>query len=195
VGADNRLLVNPVSELLHLLANLDRALIGAVSELRWEPLTALLVLASAAFVKGPLIVCCGAVADVRSRRLLPLAAAAAGTAALLGAAASTVLKLVFERLRPPLADPTVTSLVATPDGYSFPSGHATTAFAAAAAVGVLHPRLRWPLLALAAVVGFSRVYLGVHWGLDVLAGAVLGIGIGVACALAARRIVRRRLAH
>jgi undecaprenyl-diphosphatase len=165
---------------------------AAAHELRWEPLTALLVLASAAFVKGPLIVCCGAMADVRSRRLLPLAAAAAGTAALAGAAASTLIKVSVERLRPPLSDPSVTSLVAVPDGYSFPSGHATTAFAAAAAVGVLHPRLRWPLLALAAVVGFSRVYLGVHWGLDVLAGAMLGTGIGVGCALLARRLVRLR---
>jgi membrane-associated phospholipid phosphatase len=166
--------------------------IGAVAELRWEPLTALLVLASAAFVKGPLIVCCGAAADVRARRLLPLAAVSAGMAALTGALASTLIKVSAERLRPPLSDPTVTSLVDVPSGYSFPSGHATTAFAAAAAVGVLHPRLRWPLLGLAAVVGFSRVYLGVHWGLDVLAGAMLGTGIGVGCALLARRLVRLR---
>lgn len=167
-------------------------MLGVVSQLRWEPLTALLVLASAAFVKGPLIVCCGAAADFRSRRLLPLAAVSGGIAALVGAAASALVKVSVERLRPPLADPTVTSLVDVPSGYSFPSGHATTAFAAAAAVGLLHPRLRWPLLALAAVVGFSRVYLAVHWGLDVVAGAALGTAIGVGCAAGARRIVRLR---
>ena len=181
-----------MSELLHLLPQVDRAVMSLAHEVRWEPLTALLVLASAAFVKGPLIVCCGAMADVRARRKLPLAAAAAGSAALAGAAASGLVKITVERLRPPLSDPEVTTLVALPDGYSFPSGHATTAFAAAAAVGVLHPRLRWPLLALAAVVGFSRVYLGVHWGLDVLAGATLGTAIGVGCALLARRLVRAR---
>lgn len=184
--------MNLVSELLQLLSHLDQTLMAAVAQLRWEPLTALLVLASAAFVKGPLIVCCGAVADVRARRVVPLAAAAAGTAALAGAAASGLIKVIVERLRPPLSDPTVTTLVDLPGGYSFPSGHATTAFAAAAAVGVLHPRLRWPLLGLAAVVGFSRVYLGVHWGLDVLAGAVLGTAIGIGCALLARRLARRR---
>jgi undecaprenyl-diphosphatase len=184
--------LSALSELLHFLSHLDRAVLGAVSQLRWEPLTTLLVLASAAFVKGPLIVCCGAAADVRSRRLMPLAAVSGGIAALVGAAASALIKVSVERLRPPLADPTVTSLVEVPSGYSFPSGHATTAFAAAAAVGLLHPRLRWPLLALAAVVGFSRVYLGVHWGLDVIAGAALGTAIGVGCALLARRIVRLR---
>jgi undecaprenyl-diphosphatase len=160
--------------------------------LRWEPLTLLLVITSAWWVKGPLIVCAGGLADVRSRRLLPLAAGSAGTAALLGAALAATLKDVFERLRPPVADPTVTALVATPHGYSFPSGHATTAFAAAAAVGMLHPRLRWPLLGLAAMVGFSRVYLGVHYGLDVLAGAVLGTVVGVASAFVMCRLLRRR---
>jgi undecaprenyl-diphosphatase len=160
--------------------------------LRWEPLTVLLVVTSAWWVKGPLIVCAGGLADVRCRRMLPLAAAAAATAALLGAALSALLKDVFERLRPPIADPSVTTLVATPHGYSFPSGHATTAFAAAVAVGMLHPRLRWPLLGLAALVGFSRVYLGVHYGLDVLAGAVLGTVVGIVSAFVISRLFRRR---
>jgi undecaprenyl-diphosphatase len=178
--------------LLHELAQIDRLVLDMAHSLRWEPLTLLLVVTSAWWVKGPLIVCAGGLADVRSRRLLPLAAGSAATAALLGAAAAATLKEVFERLRPPVADPTVTALVATPGGYSFPSGHATTAFAAAAAVGMVHPRLRWPLLGLAALVGFSRVYLGVHYGLDVLAGAVLGTAVGVASAFAICKLLRRR---
>jgi undecaprenyl-diphosphatase len=181
-----------LSVLLHELAQIDRFLLDVAHELRWGPLTLLLVVASAWWVKAPLIVCAGGLADVRCRRLLPLAAGSAGAAALLGAATSAMLKEVFERLRPPLADPTVTALVVTPGGYSFPSGHATTAFAAAAAVGTLHPRLRWPLLGVAATVGFSRVYLGVHYGLDVLAGAALGTAIGIGIALAVRRLLCRR---
>ena len=78
-----------------------------------------------------------------------------------------------------------------PASPSFPSGHATTSFAAAAAVAILVPRLRVPAFALAALVGFSRVYLGVHYTLDVLCGAVLGTLIGVGIALAARRAAQQ----
>ncbi len=68
-----------------------------------------------------------------------------------------------------------------------------TAFAVAGAVALLAPRLRWPVLGLAALIAFSRVYLGVHFWIDVLAGAALGlaIGLGVAWLLPGRRQARR----
>ena len=69
-----------------------------------------------------------------------------------------------------------------PDSASFPSGHTATAFAAAVAVALIYPRLGRPLLALAVVVGISRVYLGMHYALDVTAGMVLGIAVGFAAA-------------
>jgi membrane-associated phospholipid phosphatase len=62
-----------------------------------------------------------------------------------------------------------------------------SAFAVAGAVALLAPRLRWPVLGLAAVIGFSRVYLGVHFWLDVLAGATLGLAIGLLLAWSLRR--------
>ncbi|MGV3652175.1 MAG: phosphatase PAP2 family protein [Devosia sp.] len=57
---------------------------------------------------------------------------------------------------------------------SFPSGHTTTSFALAYAVGFLWPRAFWPLLVVAVLVGISRVVIGVHFPSDVLAGAVVG---------------------
>ena len=66
-----------------------------------------------------------------------------------------------------------------PHSSSMPSGHATTAFAAAVAVGLVHPRLRWPLLVLAALVAVSRVWLGVHYLTDVIAGAALGTSVAL----------------
>ena len=140
-------------------------------------------------MKGPLIVAAGMCCDLR-KRCLPLATICATASVLVGAAASGLLKELFDRLRPAFADPTFAAAVTTPATPSFPSGHATTAFAAAAAVGALHPRLRWPLFALAALVGLSRVYLGVHYGLDVLAGAALGTAIGLGAVWTARRLPR-----
>ena len=60
-----------------------------------------------------------------------------------------------------------------------PSGHASAAFAAAVAVGLVHPRLRWPLVALASLIAISRVWLGVHYLSDVLAGAALGAAVAL----------------
>ena len=58
---------------------------------------------------------------------------------------------------------------------SFPSGHATTAFALAAVVGFVSPRWFYPGLVFAAAIAVSRVALGVHYTSDVIAGAILGL--------------------
>jgi membrane-associated phospholipid phosphatase len=178
--------------MLQQLTSWDRTLLEASHVVHWQPLTALFVILSAWWVKGPVIVAAGGLADLRGCRRCPTAALSSATAVGAAAALVGVIKEVVDRVRPALADPTVTVLVTTPPSPSFPSGHTATAFAAATAVGVFHPRLRWPLLALAALVGFSRMYLGVHYGLDVVVGAVLGVAIGLTAAWAVRRFAWRR---
>lgn len=93
-------------------------------------------------------------------------AAVAGTYAL-----NTALKAIVGRARPQLED--LPPLTATPTQLSFPSSHASTSFAAARA----YARLGLPapaLYSLAVALCASRLYLGVHYPSDVLAGAVLG---------------------
>jgi membrane-associated phospholipid phosphatase len=158
----------------------------AVQSLRWQPLTLLFVLASAWWVKWPLFAVLGACGDARCRRKLPAAAASALAAAGLAGIAVTLLKDYFERARPPLSHPTLDPVGVLPASTSFPSGHSATAFAAAVAVGFVSPRLRKPLLTLAVLVAASRVYLGVHYATDVLAGSLLGAAIGLAIGLAVR---------
>ncbi len=163
--------------------------LNAVEGLRWEPLTFFFVVASAWWVKGPLFVAIGAAGDIRARRRFPVASTFAAVSGLAAGAVSMLLKDWFDRTRPPHSGIGVEPLVATPGDPSFPSGHTLTAFAAAAVVASFHPRLRWPIFGLAAIVGFSRMYLGVHYWLDVMAGAVLGLVVGFALAWTAKRLL------
>jgi undecaprenyl-diphosphatase len=83
------------------------------------------------------------------------------------------------------------ALVAIPKSHSFPSGHTTTAFAGATALSYFFPRWTPAFVVLAAAIAYSRLYVGVHFPLDVLGGIV----IGVATALLLLAAVRRRSAR
>jgi len=83
--------------------------------------------------------------------------------------------------------PHVSRLVSLPHGASFPSGHTAIAFACATVLSALAPRAAPAFFALALAIGYSRLYVGVHWPLDVLGGAVLGVVTGLLLLSAARR--------
>jgi undecaprenyl-diphosphatase len=89
-------------------------------------------------------------------------------------ALNTAIKLVVRRRRPQLRG--LPALTPTATALSFPSAHASTAFAGALAYSRLGAPAA-PLYALAAGLSWSRLYLGVHYPSDVLAGAVLGTGV------------------
>lgn len=93
--------------------------------------------------------------------------------------ASDVIKPLAGRFRPKLLfESNLFGFEPFRLGYeynSFPSGHAATIFALAAALALLFPRWRIPLFILAAVVGLSRLIVGAHYLSDVLAGAYVGV--------------------
>ena len=89
------------------------------------------------------------------------------------------LRQAIGRARPPLVYPEPKALVAVPHTGAFPSGHASSAFACAVVLAWASPRLRVPAFVLAAAIAWSRVYVGVHWPLDVLGGAILGVLVSI----------------
>ena len=103
---------------------------------------------------------------------------------------ATGLKALVDRPRPPERYAEPKTLVPVPHDASFPSGHAATSFAAATMISFAFPRLAPALFVLAAAVAFSRVYVGVHYPLDVLGGAVLGVLVATALRLLARGLRR-----
>jgi undecaprenyl-diphosphatase len=82
-----------------------------------------------------------------------------------------------------------------PSGYSFPSGHTAGAFAAFSAWCFRERRHYLPLLGFATIIGISRVYIGVHYPMDVLAGAVVGLIMGYAVAQLDLTVLMRKLAE
>jgi undecaprenyl-diphosphatase len=81
--------------------------------------------------------------------------------------------------RPPIRYPEPEPLARVPQDPSFPSGHASSSFACALVLAWAAPRLTAMLLVLAAGIAFSRVYVGVHWPLDIAAGALLGVAVAI----------------
>lgn len=99
---------------------------------------------------------------------------AAGSALLTLAVAHILVQLVkrtVTRGRPSTTG--ALTIAPDPDHFSFPSGHSSAAMAVALAYGLAFPVLLLPLLAVALLVGLSRVVLGVHYPGDVLAGQVI----------------------
>jgi undecaprenyl-diphosphatase len=89
-----------------------------------------------------------------------------------------ILKPLIGRVRPFAVNTAVELLTRAPTDAAFPSGHTACSFAAAFALKAAGSPLWRPAMVLAAVIGFSRLYLYVHWPTDVLGGIALGAAVG-----------------
>jgi undecaprenyl-diphosphatase len=164
---------------MDFLLSLDRAALLFVNAISHTPLHhAIALFLSGIGVAGVVWLLIGIVWYMRMKKthprvFLPLIFSLAGSWVI----AELILKNLIRRSRP-FVDLSVTVVGGEASGYSFPSSHATAAFAVAYIVSTFQPRLRWFFWLIALFVSLSRVYMGVHYPVDIIAGALLGIGIG-----------------
>ncbi|MFD6972028.1 bifunctional phosphatase PAP2/diacylglycerol kinase family protein [Streptomyces sp. NPDC059979] len=171
-----------------LLARGDRRLFDAVARRHWPGADRVLPRLGRAANHGVLWGgAAAAIAVFGSAGARKAAVRGVASLALASATINTVGKWSVRRPRPLLDGvPPVRQLATQPQTTSFPSGHSASAFAFAAGVALESPGWGAAVAPVAASVAFSRVYTGVHYPSDVLAGAALG----VAAAFVVRRLAR-----
>ena len=155
------------------IRNLDRAVFRAIFRFKWAPFTSLMRAFTVAGTAGALWGVIAALAFLvtgldPSHRLIPWAAVAVSWTVAEGA------KFLFNRARPFISNTEIAPLIKTPSSSSFPSGHSATAAAGAITLSAVYPSFAPALLLSGFLVALSRIYLGVHYPFDVLAGLLLG---------------------
>jgi undecaprenyl-diphosphatase len=161
------------------IRNLDRAIFRAIFRFKWRPFTSLMRAFTVAGKAGGLWGVIAALAFLTtglqpSHLLVPWAAVAISWTVAEGA------KFLFNRARPFISDTEVAPLIKTPSSSSFPSGHSATAAAGALTLSAVYPPFAPAFFLAGLLVAFSRIYLGVHYPFDVLAGLTIGISTAAA---------------
>ena len=167
----------------------DRRLHAWVGGLPVTPADRWLRRLSTAADHGKLWLGLAALFAVRGGRLRRAAVRGVAVQALSSLVVNAVLKRIFGRVRPDMANlRTERTLRRAPGTLSFPSGHSSSAAAFVTGVALEAPLAGAALAPVALGVGYSRVHVGVHYPGDVLAGLAVGSGL----ALAGRRLGRDR---
>lgn len=99
------------------------------------------------------------------------------------------LKHLVMRPRPCWINDSIDMLIRIPRDYSFPSGHTLSSAGAATVITGADRRFGWVAIPLAVLIAFTRLYLYVHFPTDILAGALIGFGLGMAGLIIGRKVL------
>jgi undecaprenyl-diphosphatase len=151
----------------------DRALFRVIFRIKWTPLTPIMraftVAGRAGALWGAFAFLAYLATDFETYNLiLPWTAVPVSWVVAEGA------KFFFNRARPFISDTEIAPLIRTPSSSSFPSGHSATAAAGAITLSAIYPTFAPALILSGFLVALSRIYLGVHYPFDVLAGVLIG---------------------
>lgn len=180
--------------MLHTILSADVALRAWLSAHHTGWLDQIMLTLSVLGEAGTLWLMIAVVAVVRHPRLAPQLWQVALAILLAYLVVDIGLKPLIARARPFDALPDVHVVGWRPVTYSFPSGHSASAVAGAFVVTLMLPELHVLLWILAFGIAFSRVYLGVHYPIDVAGGALVGWAIGIVVT-GGRHWYRTRPAH
>jgi undecaprenyl-diphosphatase len=174
--------------MVDFIVGIDRALFALINQtLAWGPLDGVfLVITHKYFYVGAAALAAIYLPARYRRPGVYCVIAAAVAVGLADVTTARILKPLFDRVRPPFALETVRLLLPhQSQSPAFPSAHAANAFAFAFVVFTEYKRVGAALFAVALVVSYSRIYVGVHYPLDAVGGAAWGVFVGI-CAVSGR---------
>ncbi|MEK9157757.1 MAG: phosphatase PAP2 family protein [Patescibacteria group bacterium] len=143
---------------------LDRFMVFSAEYLMWAMVLVLLVLLATNYNRWKKLVLVSFVSAIVARGII-----------------ASIIKYFYSHPRPYWTIVETHLLLAKETQSSFPSGHTIFVFALATGVYLYNKKWGGWYILLACLVGFSRVFVGVHWPLDIMAGAVLGIATALVC--------------
>jgi undecaprenyl-diphosphatase len=161
------------------IRNLDRSLFRAIFRFKRRPFTSLMraftITGKAGALWGVIAALAFLVTGLEpSHLLVPWVAVAVSWTVAEGA------KFLFNRARPFISDTDIAPLIKTPSSSSFPSGHSATAAAGALTLSAVYPSFAPAFILSGTLVALSRIYLGVHYPFDVVAGLLIGTATAAA---------------